>query len=84
MTDFDTLQVEVVAARTKKSLPFRDQGHGETLKRTYALVRPRNGALNPGVPVEHVWQTGILYLETKRALEENRTIIIESGAQPGS
>lgn len=82
LVDFQSLTVEVVARKTRKRLRYRDQGHAATVRRSYALVRPVDGHLDPGWSVDDVWQTGMLYLETRRALEENRMIAIDSGAPP--
>jgi predicted dehydrogenase len=80
LADFQSLAIEVVDRKTTKSLRFRDHGHAATVLRSYAMVRAKDGRLDPGQPVQYVWETGLLYLETKRALEENRELIIESGA----
>jgi len=82
MDDFKDLTIEVRDAKRHTSLLFRDHGHQQAIRSSYALVRPRAGGLHPGVTREYVWQTGDLFLRTKEALEQNRTVIIESGALP--
>jgi predicted dehydrogenase len=79
LVDFQSLTVEVVERKTTKRLRYRDHGHGTTVARSFAMVRSADGTLDPGQPVQYVWETGLLYLETKRALEENRPVTIESG-----
>jgi predicted dehydrogenase len=74
MDDFQTLRVEIVDRKRTKNLGFRDHGHRATALRSYAMARGDE----PGQSPQHVWETGLLYLETKRALEENRTLTIES------
>lgn len=80
MDDFKELTVEIADRKHRTSLLFRDHGHQEAIRSSYALVRPRNGQLHPGVTREYVWQTGDLFLRTKDALEQNRVLTIESGA----
>lgn len=80
MDDFKELTVEVADRKRRTSLLFRDHGHQEAIRSSYALVRPRDGRLNPGVTRDYVWQTGDLFLRTKDALEQNRVLTIESGA----
>jgi predicted dehydrogenase len=80
MDDFKELTVEVADRKRRTSLLFRDHGHQEAIRSSYALVRPREGRLNPGVKRDYVWQTGDLFLRTKDALEQNRVLTIESGS----
>lgn len=82
MDDFKDLTVEIVDRKHKTSLLFRDHGHQEAIRSSYALVRPREGQLQPGVTREYVWQTGDLFLRTREALEQNRILTIESGEVP--
>lgn len=82
MDDFKELTVEIVDRKRKTSLLFRDHGHQEAIMGSYALVRPRDGKLNPGLTREYVWQTGDLFLRTREALEQNRILTIESGDVP--
>ena len=77
MDDFKTLTIEVVDRKRTKTLPFRDHGHAEAIRASYAMVRPRDGRLNPGLTVDYVWQTADLFLRTKDALEQNRVLTIE-------
>lgn len=80
MDDFKDLTVEIADRKRRTSLLFRDHGHQEAIRSSYALVRPRDGARNRGASREYVWQTGDLFLRTKDALEQNRVLTIESGA----
>jgi predicted dehydrogenase len=82
MDDFKTLTVEIVDRKKTTSLLFRDHGHQEAIRSSYALVRPRHGKLNPGLTREYVWQTGDLFLRTRESLEQERILTIESGAIP--
>ena len=82
MDDFKELTVEIVDRKHKTSLLFRDHGHQEAIRSSYALVRPRDGRLHPGVTRQYVWQTGDLFLRTREALEQNRIMTIENGDVP--
>lgn len=82
MDDFKDLTVEIVDRKHKTSLLFRDHGHQEAIRSSYALVRPRDGQLHPGVTRQYVWQTGDLFLRTREALEQNRIMTIENGDVP--
>jgi predicted dehydrogenase len=80
MDDFKDL--EVVDRKEKLSLLFRDHGHREAIRSSYALVRSRQGRTNPGLTPEYVWQTGDLFLRTREALERNQILRIETGDIP--
>jgi predicted dehydrogenase len=85
LVDFQRLDVEIVDVKHRRALRFRDHGHSSTIRRSYALVRGGEDAEAwPGCTVSYVWQTGLLYLETKRALDENRVLTINTGEPPVS
>lgn len=79
MDDFKDMTVEVIQDKRRQSLLFRDHGHEEAILSSYAMVRPRDGRLNPGVTRDYVWQTGHLFLRTREALEQDRVLSIEDG-----
>jgi len=77
MDDFRTLTVEIVEKKHRLALPFRDHGHENNILSSYALVRPVQ--LKPRrCSVKYVWETAMLFLKTKEALEQNRTIVVEA------
>lgn len=76
MDDFKDLVVENLDRKQRTSQFFRDHGHERAIRASYELVRGNN----PGAPRDYVWQTGDLFLRTKDALEQNRVLVIESGA----
>jgi predicted dehydrogenase len=80
LVDFQSLAIEVVDRKVNRTLRHRDHGHAATVLRSYGMVRSAKGATDPGQSAQYVWETGLLYLETKRALEENRTLTIDSGS----
>jgi predicted dehydrogenase len=78
MDDFQTLTIDCVDRKHRTSLRYRDHGHDGAIRNSYALVRGDNA----GVSAHYVWQTGDLFLRTREALEQNRTLTIESGRAP--
>jgi predicted dehydrogenase len=77
MDDFKTLTVEVIDRKHTTTNLFRDHGHQDAIRASYRLVRNADGALNPGVTPEYVWETGELFLRTKDALEQNQVITLQ-------
>lgn len=77
MEDFKKLVIEVVEKKYMTNLPHRDHGHEATIRRSYEMVKSK-GELNSGCSVQYVWETGMLFLKTKEALERNRTIVLSS------
>ena len=76
MDDFKSLSVEVVEKKHRPFQMFRDHGHEDCIKRSYGMVRPTGSGCNQGCSLDYVWETGELFLETRRALDENRQIIV--------
>jgi predicted dehydrogenase len=74
MDDFRTLRVEVVADRHIRRQRFRDHGHKAAILQSYGLARP---GTTPGADLAYVWETGQLFLQTKVALEERRSVRVE-------
>ena len=78
MDDFRTLRVDVVAKRRYVRQPFRDHGHKAAILRSYGLARP---GTTPSAEVAYVWETGQLFLQTKAALDEQRSVTVEPYAR---
>jgi predicted dehydrogenase len=76
MDDFKDLTVEVVDKKHKVSPFFRDHGHELNIKRSYEMVRPKEGKSFAGCSIEYVWETANLFLKTRDALEENKQIAV--------
>lgn len=76
MDDFKTLTIENVDKKKRLSLPFRDQGHQDNIKRSYELTTSDQNA-SLGCSVKYIWETGELFLKTKEALEDNTNIILQ-------
>lgn len=77
MDDFKDLIVEVIDKKHKVSPFFRDHGHELSIKRSYEMAQPRQGAASGGCSVDYVWETGNLFLKTREALETNREIVLQ-------
>jgi predicted dehydrogenase len=75
MDDFMDLTVEVVDRKHRISGYYRDHGHERTIRQSYEMVRPAGRAIS-GCSPAYVWESGDLFLNTKRALEENREITL--------
>lgn len=73
LDDFHSLQVEVNEVKKVRKPAFRDHGHERRIKSSYEMVRPGSA----GEPVDYVWETGLLFLKTKQALEERRELTVE-------
>ncbi|HST78881.1 MAG TPA: Gfo/Idh/MocA family oxidoreductase [Verrucomicrobiae bacterium] len=77
MEDFKKLVVEVVEKKYITNLLHRDHGHEAAIRRSYEMVRTKE-PFKPGCSVQYIWETGMLFLKTKEALERNRTVILNS------
>jgi predicted dehydrogenase len=78
LDDFKTLTIECGADTQTIRLWFRDHGHEEQIRRSYEMSKRGAG----GESAAYVWETGILFLKTKEALERNATVVIESSHLP--
>jgi predicted dehydrogenase len=76
MADFRSLKIEVVDRRYTHRTLYRDHGHEERICRSYRMADSR-GAQEPGADVAYVWETGELFIKTRDALEEDRTITLQ-------
>ncbi len=76
MDDFRDVSIEIVEKKRRIRHIFRDHGHERNIKRSYEMVR--SNSFN-GCPVDYVWETGLLFLKTREALESNKNIVITSG-----
>ena len=75
LRDFQELVVETGARKERWRLPFRDHGHRARVEDSYRLARPVATA-GGGVSIEYVWETGELFLRTRDALEQNRSLTV--------
>jgi hypothetical protein len=78
MDDFQTLTIERGHEKKTTRLRSRDHGHGRSILRSYAMARPPAGQPGAGLSVDHVWETGELFLRTREALEEGRRLEVEA------
>ena len=73
MSDFRQLCIENLARKERNYALFRDHGHEDTIKASYRMSS-RSGAARGGSDVAYVWETGELFLATREALEQNKTV----------
>ena len=73
MDDFQRLVADVGPKKEVHSLWTRDHGHEESIKSTYQQALDRSA---PGLLMDYVWEAGELFLRTREALEETRTIVV--------
>jgi len=76
MDDYRTLNVEVAERKYHYRNWFRDHGHEKNITRAYI-------ELSGGLPFDsqaqraYVWNTGMLFLKIRQALETNREVLVE-------
>jgi predicted dehydrogenase len=78
MEDFNRMVVEVEDDKRVIAPFFRDHGHDVNMRKSYEMVRP-NGAPQPGSDVAYVWETAMLFLKTKQALDSGEVVTIPRG-----
>lgn len=78
MEDFNRMVVEVENMKKVYRPFFRDHGHDANMSESYEMVRA-DGAPNPGDPVDYIWETGLLFLKTKEALDKGEVVTIPRG-----
>jgi predicted dehydrogenase len=78
MEDFHRMVVEVENDKKIVAPFFRDHGHDANMRESYEMVRPQ-GEPNPGCDLPYVWETGILFLKTKEALDKGEVVTIPHG-----
>ncbi len=76
LDDFRDLVVEIVDEKRKYSRWFRDHGHERRICDSYQMT----GADGRGEPTSYVWETGMISLKTKEALEKNAPLTVLSFA----
>ena len=77
MDDFKTMEINVINKKKTFKNFYRDHGHSKSI---VAAADNVFGELpyNREKAIAHIWNTGLLFLETKRALETQETITIYS------
>jgi predicted dehydrogenase len=78
MEDFHRLVVEVEDDKRVIAPFFRDHGHDANMRESYEMVRP-TAESEPACDVSYVWETGILFLKTKEALDKGEVVSIHRG-----
>ncbi|MCH9024463.1 MAG: Gfo/Idh/MocA family oxidoreductase [candidate division Zixibacteria bacterium] len=77
MDDFKTMEINVINKKKKYANFYRDHGHSRSIVKAAENVI---GDLpyNREISIAHIWNTGLLFLETKRALDLQEEITIHS------
>jgi predicted dehydrogenase len=75
MDDFQTLTLETVESKKRVTLPVRDHGHESNILRSFRMVHDPD--FQP-CPVDYLWETGELFLESRRALESHSPLTISA------
>jgi len=70
LEDFHRLTVEVVERKHRQRKRYRDHGHERRIRASYELAR----GVGEGCTPAYVWETGMLFLRTRQALEEQRPL----------
>jgi predicted dehydrogenase len=71
MDDFKNLTIEVTEKKYRFNPIFRDHGHAENIKNSYRMLENLSGCT-----IDYIWDTGMLFLKTKEALESNEKIML--------
>jgi predicted dehydrogenase len=81
MDDFHRLVIEQGTGKRIITPFFRDHGHDANMSESYAMVRPKGGE-SAGQDVAYIWETGMVMLGVKAALDKGETVRIEKGWDP--
>ena len=81
LDDFHRLVIEKGPSKRVITPFIRDHGHDANMSESYAMVRPK-GQAKPGSDVPYIWETGMLMLKTKEALDKGEVTRIERGYDP--
>jgi len=76
MDDFKTLQVELAGIKKRYRNLYRDHGHRQNIVSAAENVLNKL-PYNRNEHLTHIRNTGLLFLKTKEALEQNKKIIVE-------
>jgi len=83
MDDFQTLQVEIINRKKRFRNFFRDHGHRQNIVAAAKNVLG-NESYDRNARMAHVWNTGHLFLKTKKALKRGQPVQVEGFPGRGS
>jgi hypothetical protein len=75
MNDFKSLRIDVSYLKRRYINFFRDHGHERNVKGAYIAIRDHSGDNHEAI--RYVWNSGLLFLKTKEALETQQEIVID-------
>jgi len=76
LNDFYHLQMDCVNKKYKKKLTFRDHGHEKNILNSYMNTFSENGR---GDDILYIYQTALLILKIKEAIDTGKRVICEDG-----
>jgi predicted dehydrogenase len=76
LEDFKELRAQRNERRERVRLRFRDHGHESAIMRSYGMST-KGGGSEAGADVSYVWNTAQLFLRTREALEQDRTVVVD-------
>jgi predicted dehydrogenase len=82
MDDYRHLTIEVGARKGHYFNAFRDHGHRTNILGALAGMQGRHDDYDRENQLKYVWDTGALFLATRRALEETREVTVEEFVPP--
>ena len=74
MDDYESMRIDVVEKKKNYKNVFRDHGHEANIKKSYELINSKS----KGESIKYIYETGDLFLKTKKALETQKEVIVES------
>jgi predicted dehydrogenase len=77
LDDFHELIVERGARKSSLRSLFRDHGHESAILSSFDAARV-SGQNDPASALAYVWESGELFLTTKDALDNNRSMVVEA------
>jgi hypothetical protein len=77
MDDFKTMEVNIVNKKVLYSNFYRNHGHASSIAGAAENVE-KGSEYDRKAELAHIWNSGMLFLETKRALDENCAITVNA------
>ena len=77
LDDFSRLVIEVIDKKYVYTTLFREHGHEENILNSYGMTEAGESSFE-GCQPRYVWETGLLFLKTREALQRNEAITIDS------
>lgn len=82
MDDYETLTIEVIDRKERYTNFYRDHGHSRNIISAYDTVF-RGAPYDRAASRQYALDTAWLFLQTRQALETDRTVVCEAYRRPG-